>query len=68
MRAYGLEPLGNFHSHPATPARPSAEDIKLAYDPRASYLIISLAAETPVLKAFAVANGEALPQELEIIA
>jgi proteasome lid subunit RPN8/RPN11 len=67
MRAQGLEPLGNLHSHPATPARPSAEDIKLAYDPRASYLIVSLAEEKPVLKAFAVANGEAAPESLEII-
>jgi proteasome lid subunit RPN8/RPN11 len=67
MRANGLEPLGNFHSHPATPARPSAEDIKLAYDPRASYLIVSLAEKTPILKAFAVANGKAAPETLEIV-
>jgi proteasome lid subunit RPN8/RPN11 len=67
MRAQGLEPLGNFHSHPATPARPSAEDIKLAYDPRACYLIVSLAANTPVLKAFEIVNGEAAPAPLEII-
>ncbi|MDR2591178.1 MAG: M67 family metallopeptidase [Chitinispirillales bacterium] len=66
MRANGFVPLGNFHSHPATPARPSEEDIKMFYDSKASYLILSLADETPVLKAFGVADGEAIRQELEI--
>ena len=67
MRALGLVPLGNFHSHPSTPARPSEEDIRLSYDPKASYLIVSLAEETPVLKAFGVTGGEVTPQTLEIV-
>jgi len=67
MRALGLVPLGNFHSHPATPARPSDEDIRLSYDPKASYLILSLAEETPVLKAFGVINGEVTAQPLEFV-
>ena len=29
--------LGNFHSHPASPSRPSEEDKRLAYDPEVSY-------------------------------
>jgi [CysO sulfur-carrier protein]-S-L-cysteine hydrolase len=66
MRELGLVPLGNFHSHPSTPARLSDEDIKLAYDPKASYLVLSLAEELPVLKAFEVKNGEVSPQTLEI--
>jgi len=66
MRALGLAPLGNFHSHPSTPARPSDEDIRLSYDPKASYLILSLAETTPVLKAFGVAAGAVTPQTLEI--
>jgi proteasome lid subunit RPN8/RPN11 len=66
MRADGLAPLGNFHSHPATPARLSEEDIRLAYDSKASYLILSLAEESPVLKAFGVVGGEVSPQEVEI--
>ena len=44
MRANGLKPLGNWHSHPSSPSRPSDEDIKLAYDPNASYMIMSLMA------------------------
>ena len=52
----GLELIANFHSHPATPSRPSVEDILLAYDPDILYLILSLAAEIPVLKAFRIQN------------
>jgi proteasome lid subunit RPN8/RPN11 len=54
MRALGLIPLGNFHSHPSTPARPSDEDISLAYDASASCCILSLAGEEPVLKCFLI--------------
>ena len=41
-RANGWELLGNWHSHPETPARPSVEDKRLAYDPTTCYLILSL--------------------------
>ncbi|MFR7395247.1 MAG: Mov34/MPN/PAD-1 family protein [Blautia wexlerae] len=37
MRANGLKPLGNWHSHPSSPSRPSVEDIRLAFDSKASY-------------------------------
>ena len=67
MRANGFVPLGNFHSHPTTPARLSEEDIRLAYDGKASYLILSLAGESPVLKAFGVAEGKVIPQGVEVI-
>jgi len=67
MRANGLVPLGNFHSHPSTPARPSEEDIRLSYDPKASYLILSLAEEPPVLKAFGVVSGEVSRQAVEFL-
>ncbi|MDR2693101.1 MAG: M67 family metallopeptidase [Chitinispirillales bacterium] len=66
MRANGFVLLGNFHSHPSTPARLSAEDIRLAHDGKASYLVLSLAEEIPVLKAFGVIGGEAGQQTLEI--
>ncbi|MDR2525161.1 MAG: M67 family metallopeptidase [Oscillospiraceae bacterium] len=67
MRALGLSPLGNFHSHPSTPARPSAEDIRLAYNPNDSYLILSLAEESPVLKSFRIAHGEASPEPVCVL-
>lgn len=53
MRANGLTPLGNFHSHPESPSRPSEEDKRLAYDSTVNYLILSLMEiEKPVLRAF----------------
>jgi proteasome lid subunit RPN8/RPN11 len=54
MRKRGLVLLGNFHSHPSTPARPSEEDIRLAFDSSLSYLIVSLAQAEPVLKSFTI--------------
>lgn len=55
MRSHGLQLIGNFHSHPESPSRPSEEDKKLAYDPNLEYLILSLMeAENPVLKAFEI--------------
>jgi proteasome lid subunit RPN8/RPN11 len=58
IRSRGLVPLGNWHSHPDTPSRPSREDIRLAHDPNASYLILSLQSErAPNLNAFRIQNG-----------
>ena len=64
MRAQSLEQLGNWHSHPETPCRPSAEDIRLALDPTASYLILSLAEEEPVLRSFRIRDGVAVREDL----
>ncbi len=56
MRAHGLVPIGNWHSHPESPSRPSEEDKRLAFDPKASYMILSLMEETPVLNSFRIKN------------
>lgn len=66
MRQNGLKPLGNWHSHPATPSRPSAEDIRLAFDKNATYCILSLAGETPVLNAFHIEDGNVRKEKLRI--
>ncbi|MDO4344880.1 MAG: M67 family metallopeptidase [Eubacteriales bacterium] len=66
MRARGLRPVGNWHSHPESPSRPSKEDKRLAYDPKASYLILSLMEAKPVLRSFHIENGEAETENLEI--
>ena len=67
MRANGWIPLGNWHSHPETPSRPSEEDKRLAYDSTASYLILSLMdPEHPVLNAFHVEGREASKETLLI--
>ena len=66
MRAVGLTPIGNWHSHPNTPSRPSAEDIRLAYDKNAVYMILSLAESEPVLNAYRIENQNAVKMELKI--
>jgi proteasome lid subunit RPN8/RPN11 len=57
IRKKGWTLLGNFHSHPATPARPSEEDIRLAFDPSLSYIIISLENSEPIVKSFRIRQG-----------
>lgn len=58
MRSNGWELLGNFHSHPESPSRPSEEDKRLAFDAGASYLILSLAdRDRLVLKSFRIYGG-----------
>lgn len=54
-RANGYKIVGNFHSHPESPSRPSEEDKRLAFDPSIEYMILSLMEEGhPVLKSFGI--------------
>lgn len=66
MRANGYKPLGNWHSHPESPSRPSEEDIRLSYDKNASYFILSLMAKNPVINSFHVENGEVTKEDLRM--
>ena len=67
MRANGLVPLGNWHSHPESPSRPSEEDKRLAYDSKASYMILSLMElEHPVLHSFKIEGDQAEKETLVI--
>ena len=66
MRANGLEQLGNWHSHPVSPSRPSDEDKRLAFDSTASYMILSLMDETPVLNSFRIKGDTAEKEDLII--
>ncbi|MBQ8947800.1 MAG: M67 family metallopeptidase [Lachnospiraceae bacterium] len=66
MRKNGYVPLGNWHSHPDTPSRPSNEDVSLAYDPGASYVIISFMADSPVINSFHIADGTVTKEDLRI--
>ena len=68
MRANGLTPLGNWHSRPESPSRPSDEDKRLAYDSNASYMILSLMdANAPVLNSFKIQVTDAEKEQLEIV-
>ena len=66
MRLKGLTPLGNWHSHPESPSRPSEEDKRLAYDGGAHYLILSLMTDPPTLNSFRIRGGESEKEELII--
>ena len=66
IRAKGLQPLGNWHSHPETPSRQSEEDKRLSYDSTASYLILSLQYRgAPVLKSFNISENQTVSTEEE---
>jgi len=65
LRAGGLEMLAIWHSHPATPARMSPEDLRLAYTPEVVYLILSLAEPgQPDLRGYVVEAGRPLPASI----
>ncbi len=65
MREKGTGMLAIWHSHPATPARMSEEDLRLAYTPNIVYLILSLEVPgKPCVRGFAVGDGQ--PDEVEI--
>lgn len=67
MRVNGWELLGNFHSHPATPSRPSEEDKRLAFDPNASYMIVSLVDEHNIaINSFHISKDVVRKEELII--
>jgi [CysO sulfur-carrier protein]-S-L-cysteine hydrolase len=53
----GLDIIGMYHSHPATPARPSAEDIRLAHYPAIIYVITSLLDGAVTTKGFYIREG-----------
>lgn len=68
MRANGYKLLGNFHSHPESPSRPSEEDKRLAYDSKVYYLILSLMdIENPVLNAFIIDEEKNVSKEELVI-
>lgn len=67
MRAEGVRLKAVYHSHPATPARPSQEDIRLANDPSLSYVIVSLAGSAPDVKSFRIRDGQVEPETLRVI-
>jgi proteasome lid subunit RPN8/RPN11 len=65
-RRLGQKIIANYHSHPSSPARPSDEDVRLAFDPAIVYIILSLAAETPSMNAFHLVDGAMQPCKMQI--
>ncbi|WP_165874086.1 Mov34/MPN/PAD-1 family protein [Rubrobacter taiwanensis] len=62
----GLEIVGTYHSHPRTPADPSARDRSLALYPDLAHLILSLAGEEPELRAHRISDGRLKPLGLKV--
>jgi len=59
IRSAGLEMLAIYHTHPTTPARLSAEDIRMALTPNITYIIVSLQDSAgPVIKGFLIQEGD----------
>ena len=64
-RSKGLKILANWHSHPASPSRPSQEDLRLANDPTIRYAILSLH-QGIHLKSFKILGGEVVDKEIHL--
>jgi proteasome lid subunit RPN8/RPN11 len=66
MRDRGETLLAIYHSHPrAAEPSPSETDIRLAYYPSATYLIVGLGGYQPVVKAFKISEQEQSWQQVE---
>ncbi len=66
-RIKGFEILAVYHTHPVSPARPSAEDLKLAYDPNMVYVIISLLKKDGPIKAYKIKQGRTIEEVVVVI-
>jgi len=59
MRENGEQLLAIYHSHPrAADPSPSETDVRQAYYPSATYLIIGLGGDGPVVRAFSISERE----------
>jgi proteasome lid subunit RPN8/RPN11 len=58
-RARGLEVVGFYHSHPHSPALPSATDLAEAEYPGCVHLIVGFVGGTPEIRMFNYADGRA---------
>ena len=66
MRDRGESLLAIYHSHPrASEPTPSDTDVRLAYYPSATYLIVGLAGTEPVVSAFTISEREQRWQQVE---
>jgi [CysO sulfur-carrier protein]-S-L-cysteine hydrolase len=65
--AAGEQLLAIYHSHPKTEARPSQTDVNLAaWWPGVLWVIASLAADGPVIRAFEIDGPNVVEVELDV--
>lgn len=63
----GWDLLGIFHTHTHSEAYPSETDLKQAFYPEATYLVMSLSDRSnPVLRGFAIRDGEIAEREVRV--
>jgi proteasome lid subunit RPN8/RPN11 len=68
MRELGIEMTGILHSHVASEAYPSQKDVRLAFYPEVSYLIVSLSDKSkPVLRSFRIKDEVVKEEEVKIV-
>ena len=68
MRADGIQMNGIYHSHVSSVAFPSPKDVRLAFYPEVSYLIVSLSdMQKPVLRSFKIKDEEATEEEIKLV-
>jgi proteasome lid subunit RPN8/RPN11 len=66
MRDRGEELLAIYHSHPrAVDPSPSETDVRLAYYPSATYLIVGLGGTEAAVKAFSISEREQRWEQVE---
>ncbi len=67
LREKKIEMNGIFHSHVASEAYPSQKDVRLAFYPDVSYLIVSLSdRQKPHLRSFKIHNETVKEEEIKI--
>lgn len=68
IRNSNLEMLGIYHSHVASPAYPSRQDVELAFYPEVSYVIISIKdKENPNIRSFKIEEEKIIEEEVRIV-
>ena len=68
IREAGFEMTGIFHSHVASASSPSQKDVRLAFYPEVSYLIVSLSdMKKPDLKSYKIQNEKVTEEKIEIV-
>ncbi len=67
LRAKKCQMIGIFHSHVASEAYPSHKDVRLAFYPDVSYLIVSLSdMKKPVLRSFRIREERVEEEEIKL--
>jgi proteasome lid subunit RPN8/RPN11 len=68
IRSSSLDMLAIYHSHPETPAWPSAEDVRLAFTPDVVYVILSLHGNNePTIKGFQIEGGVVSDVPIDVV-